>query len=77
MYKDERKRTTNLKPSLSGYGVFEKPLKGELHQTKIYKEHNFWQYDLTKYKSFGPFSKNLKFSKTETKKLILLILKND
>jgi hypothetical protein len=77
IYEDYNKEITNLKPSISGYGIFEEPLKGELNQTKICKENNFWQYDVTKYVSFGSSSKSLKFSEISTKKLIQLLLKNN
>ena len=67
---------TNLKPSKSGYGVFEVPLKNELNQAQVCKQKGFWQYDFTKYVTLGSYPKDLKFSANGTKKLISKILEN-
>ena len=67
---------TNLKPSVSGYGIFEAPLKNELNQTQVCKQKGFWQYDFTKYITLGSYHKDLKFSANGTKKLIAKILEN-
>jgi hypothetical protein len=75
IYEDENGKT-NLKPSRSGYGIFEVPLKGEINQTNICKKNGFWQYDFTKHVTLGTHSQNLKFSKSGTKTLINKILAN-
>ena len=67
---------TNFKPSATGYGIFETPLKGELNQTQVCKQKGFWQYDFTKYATLGSYHKNLKFSTDGTRKLIVKILEN-
>ena len=67
---------TNLKPSKSGYGVFEVPLKNELNQAQVCKQKGFWQYGFTKYVTLGSYPKDLKFSANGTKKLINKILEN-
>ncbi len=76
IYKDENRKITNSKPSNSGYGVFENPSKKELNQNEICKQKGFWQYDFTKYLSFGSTKKNLTLSEKATKKLIKIILNN-
>ena len=64
----------NKKPSTSGYGVFEKPTKLENNKTNYCKQKGYWQYDLTKYMTFGTFNNNLKFSAKATRYFIKLIL---
>lgn len=77
IYETKDGKTTNLKPSNSGYGVFEVPFEGELNQNTICKQNGFWQYDFTKHLTFGTNRKSLKLSNEATKRLIQLILKND
>ena len=77
IYKKEKGEITNLKPSISGYGVFEKPIKNEVNQTNICMERGFWQYNFTKYLTFGNFNDNLKLSEKATKHLVNKILKNN
>jgi energy-coupling factor transporter transmembrane protein EcfT len=75
IYENEKGKT-NLKPSLSGYGIFEAPLRDELNQTQICKQNGFWQYDFTKYLTLGFHHRNLKFSTNGNKKIIENILAN-
>ena len=75
VYKDEKGVLTNKKPSVSGYGVFEVPLKGEYNQIKTCKDSGKWQYDFTKYFTFGAINKGLVFSEKGTKDLVLAIQK--
>ena len=77
IYKDNKEKIINSKPSNSGYGVFEEPLKGELSQNEICKRNGFWQYDFTKYLTFGATNEDIKLSKKATKRLIQIILKNE
>ncbi len=75
IYKKDNK-PTNLKPSRSGYGVFVKPKENEVNQTENCKEKKYWQYDFTKYVTFGAINNEIEFSKQATKKLIKLIASN-
>tara|TARA_R110002073_G_scaffold89852_8_gene212586 strand:- start:17247 stop:17867 length:621 start_codon:yes stop_codon:yes gene_type:complete len=75
IYDDENGRISNLKPSNSGYGFFEKPTKEETNQTEICKNQGYWQYDYPKYLTLGTNSK-LQFNSKATKKLIELIINN-
>jgi hypothetical protein len=77
IYEDESGNITNLKPSRSGYGIFENPKKAEYNQTNFCKKKGFWQYDFTKYLSFGNSNKNLKLSEKGTKFLINKIINNN
>ena len=76
IYKNGDDKLTNLKPSVSGYGVFEEPKFDENNQTKNCKENGYWQYDFTKHMTFGSFNKEIKLSENATRKLILEILKH-
>ena len=40
-------------PSLSGYGVYAEPKLTEKNQNELCKQEGFWQYDFTKYFTFG------------------------
>lgn len=75
IYQDHNNETTNKKPSISGYGVFESPTQQEYNQTLICKQKGNWQYDFTKYTTFGTLNKGLKFSEKATKDLLLAIVK--
>lgn len=74
IYVDTANHLTNLKPSNSGYGVYSTSTKNEFNQTNICIEKGYWQYDFTKYLTFGQSKKELKISKTATAKLIQLLL---
>ncbi|MDY8135577.1 hypothetical protein [Aquimarina sp. 2201CG5-10] len=74
IYKDQNGHLTNKKPSISGYGIYEKPKKGVYDQTKACKSKGYWQYDIPKYLTFGTTNKSLKFSKNATKDLLLAIV---
>ena len=76
MYKTKEGVLTNEKPSNSGYGVFENPLKNEINQTTICKNNGAWQYDYPKYLTLGK-NLDLEFSANATKDLISSILKNN
>lgn len=72
---EENGKLTNKKPSISGYGVFENPMKGEKKQFEICKEKGYWQYDFPKYLTFGKINQGIRFSKKASKDLIMSILK--
>ena len=75
IYRDKDGKVTNQKPSVTGYGVYEDPRPGEYNQIKKCLERGNWQYDFTKYITFGTIDTNLTFSERATKDLILEILK--
>lgn len=74
VYVDEQNRPTNDKKSVSGYGVFEGPKDHESNQIKKCLDSGHWQYDFTKYFTFGQVNKNLRFSSEGTRILINSIL---
>jgi hypothetical protein len=76
IYENKNGEVTNLKPSISGYGVFENPKKGEINITEDCKKRGFWQYDFTKYITLGHVNKNLKLSEKATGLLVLELLKH-
>lgn len=76
IYENQDKTVTNLKPSFSGYGIFVKPTEKEFKQTNYCKSKGYWQYDFTKYLSFGNINKELKISENTTKYLLNIIAKN-
>ncbi|MFK7757860.1 MAG: hypothetical protein AB8B53_13100 [Flavobacteriales bacterium] len=60
--------------SMSGYGVFEGPRASEYDQTHFCKEKGYFQYDFSKYLSFGEINAHLKFSEKGTKILLQALL---
>lgn len=74
IYTDEGK-LSNKKPAVSGYGFFEAPKTAEYNQIQICLDKGGWQYDFTKYFTFGTINSDLTFSEKATKDLILEILK--
>lgn len=53
-YLDRRTgQKTNDKPAFSGYGVFEAPLPNENNRIQECLEKGYWQYDCSKYLTFG------------------------
>ena len=77
IYKNKEGQITNLKKSMSGYGVFEGPTKNEKNQIKICKKRGYYQYDFSKFMRFGNINNELTFSEKGTKELIDAILKNN
>lgn len=77
IYKDKNGQLTNKKPSISGYGVYEKPKANEFNQIEVCKNRGNWQYDFPKYLTFGTINKDIEFSESGTKKLINSILRQD
>lgn len=51
MYLDKQHKTTNKKPSVSGYGVYANDDQNYTYKQCINK--GYWQYDFTKYITFG------------------------
>ena len=77
IYEDKNGQLTNKKPSVSGYGSFENPTKKEYNQISICKNSGYWQYDFSKYLTFGKTNKNIKFSGKGTRELVNLIVKQN
>lgn len=74
IYESQNGQISNKQKSISGYGIFEGPKKGESNQIKNCITHGYFQYDFPKYLTFGEINKDLVFSKTGTKLLINAIL---
>lgn len=73
----KNRQLTNLKPSFSGYGIFEGPAGEEWNQINACLETGYAQYDFTKYVSFGTTNPNLEFSIDENRKFIEDLLNED
>lgn len=74
VYENKEGIVTNEKPSRSGYGIYEEPNGNEINQSQRCIESGYWQYDFTKYVSFGNRNKELKLSVDATRKLVEIIL---
>ncbi len=70
----ETQKSTNEKPSFSGYGIYEKPKKGEINQPKICLKQS-WYYEIGKYAKVYSNEENYSFDKKRTNYLITLIIK--
>lgn len=77
IYKNKQGEISTKQKSISGYGVFEVPLKGEKNQTNNCLKKGHFQYDYTKYASLGKINSELVFSEIGTKKLIKSLLKSE
>lgn len=69
VYEDGTK-LTNLKPSFSGYGIFEAPFIDERNQINTCLENGYGQYDFTKYVTLGSTNPHLRFSETANKNFL-------
>lgn len=76
IYETRSGEITNKQKSISGYGVFENPKETEQNQINKCLNLGYFQYDYSKYMTFGKINKDLVFSEKGTKKLITNILKN-
>lgn len=72
IYENKKGFIINDKPSVSGYGVFEPPLKREYDQISVCKEKGYWQYDFPKYLTLGTVHSDLNFSEKGTKTMAQL-----
>ncbi|WP_445738092.1 hypothetical protein [Mariniflexile sp.] len=75
IYQLETGEITNKKPSISGYGVYVNPNENEIKQYQICEENGYWQYDFSKYLTFGTINRDIQFSQNATKDLIYSIIK--
>lgn len=73
MYTTQNGKPTQKKPSFSGYGVFVNPRQNSTSNNCIKK--GYWQYDLSKYATFGTINE-LNFDKKRTKRLLKILLRN-
>ncbi|WP_299212864.1 hypothetical protein [uncultured Dokdonia sp.] len=73
LYEDAKGTILNDKPSVSGYGIFAGPSTAEYDQISVCKEKDYWQYDFSKYLTFGTIHSDLNFSKKGTKNIIQLL----
>ena len=67
---------TNNKPSRTGYGIFAIPTAKEKDTNEFCKKEGYWQYDFTKYTTFGTKHNDLKLATKPTRELIFLLIKN-
>ncbi|MDY7396487.1 hypothetical protein UMM65_14645 [Aureibaculum sp. 2210JD6-5] len=72
MYKTKDGKETNKKPSISGYGAF---IKDQSITSTTCQDKGYWQYDFTKYFTFGTFN-DLDFDDNQTKILIKELLEH-
>ena len=75
IYQSKDGKISSKQKSVSGYGIFEPPNKTEINQINICLNKGFWQYEFSKYLTFGKINNDLIFSKTHTKVLIQTLLK--
>lgn len=75
IYENEVGQIVNKQKSRSGYGVFVKPQDDEINQTEICKQNGYFQYDYSKYLSFGEINPELQFSVKGNRKLLSEILR--
>ncbi|MFK7832971.1 MAG: hypothetical protein AB8B52_06825 [Winogradskyella sp.] len=71
LYLDQQGEPTDKKPSISGYGAFVNSDKNYTNNTCLTK--GYWQYDITKYITFGTYN-NLQLDKKKTAILIKQLL---
>ena len=76
VYETKTGELSNLKKSMSGYGDFEGPKDNEKDQISFCKKEGYFQYDYSKYVTFGKINQDLEFSQNGTKTLIQALLKN-
>lgn len=76
VFENQEEEISPSQKSVSGYGVFEEPLSGENNKSIFCKDKGYFQYDYSKYLSFGTINKELKFSEKGTKTLLESLLKN-
>ena len=77
IYEEPNGQLTNKKPSISGYGVYEKPTENVYDQNAVCKQRGNWQYDFPKYLTLGTINKNIEFSENGTRELANLILRQN
>lgn len=76
VYETRSGEVSMAQKSRSGYGVFVEPINGEYRQTERCKSAGYFQYDYSKYLSFGRLNDDLMFSENGTRALVNNILKD-
>ncbi len=77
IYATSQGKITNKKPSISGYGAYEKPRPSEYDQISVCKEKGYWQYDFSQYVTLGIVHKDLLFSVNGSRILVRSIVKQN
>lgn len=77
VFENENGKITNKQKSISGYGVFESPTREEENQIDKCIGNGYFQYDYSKYLSFGTINRELSFSDNGNKELINALLENE
>jgi hypothetical protein len=70
-------KPTNEKPSFYGYGVYAGPRPGEEDRIEYCKAKGYWQYDFSKYLTFGSNESRYELDETRTKMMIELLVKTE
>lgn len=76
VYENTAGEIVNKSKSISGYGVFVEPKKGEFNQTEDCIKQGFFQYDYPKYLKLGAINNQLLFSVDGTSLLLKVILED-
>jgi len=74
VYQDQAGKWSDKQVSVSGYGIFEEPKKGETNTTKQCLNRGHFYYGYPKYLSFGRINRDLQFSADGTKKMVKELL---
>ena len=77
IYETTNGEISTAQKSVSGYGVFESPKPHEYNQIAKCINQGYFQYDYPKYLTLGSINKELIFSNTGTKILVMSLLKNN
>lgn len=75
IYETPEGEISSEQKSRSGYGVFEEPKNGEFNQIVKCKINGYYQYDYSKYLTFGAKNQELDFSSKGTQILVKSLLK--
>ncbi len=75
VYEDDLGNTNNLKPGISGYGIYAGPKISEVNQPAACKNKGYWHYGFTQYLTLGTIHENLSISEEGTRALSLSLLK--
>lgn len=76
IYENGNGEIVDQQKSPSGYGIFEEPIEGESNQLRKCDNDGYYQYNFSKYLSFGEINKDIRFSERGTKTLINCLLNN-
>jgi len=74
IYRDGSGNLTNRKKSISGYGAFVPIKTQEENRAAICFNQGYWQYEFSKYFSFGKINSELELDENATKKMIQILI---